>query len=459
MISYYYLFYILILSLISNTHELQTTQSTILLQLRKHLEYPIQLNNWEYYYGDFCNFPSNLHVTIKCENNSVTELKIMGDKFPKEVSLFHGFPIQNQTLSESFSVDSLVVTLTRLTTLKVLSLVSLGIWGQLPDKIHRLNSLQVLDMSSNFMFGSIPNQISRLQNLQSLTLDANFFNESIPDWFDSLSNLTILSLKNNQLKANFPSSVCNITTITDLVLSHNQLSGELPDLSGLFNLHLLDLRENVLDSQLPLLPKGVITVLLSNNSFSGNIPEEFGKLIRLHHLDISLNSLVGTPPSGLFVLPNITYLNLASNMLSGSLPNSIKCGNKLGFVDISGNRFTGRLPSCLDTSSSNKRVVKFTGNCLIVGNGNVQESDCKQGSMRKKQYIWGTALGVVIVVICLAICLISFAIVFLNFRKRHHPRETVTLQHTIPKVSENNAPTGISSQAVTNASKSHLNNI
>ncbi|KAK1441158.1 hypothetical protein QVD17_06997 [Tagetes erecta] len=438
-------FHILIFSLIfliSKTHELQTTQSLILLQLRKHLEYPIQLTNWENYNGDFCYFPTNFRVTIKCEDNSITELKIMGDKLPK-VSLFHGLPLRNQTLSESFSIDSFVVTLTRLTTLKVLSLVSLGLWGQLPDKIHRLNSLEVLDMSSNFIFGFVPNGISRLQKLQSLTLDGNFFNESLPDHlFNTLSNLTILSLKNNKLKGHFPSSISKLTTITEIVLSHNNLSGKLPDLTTLSNLHLLDLRNNHLESNLPSFPKGVITILLSNNSFSGTIPEEFGKLNRLHHLDVSSNKLSGTPPSSLFLLQNITYLNLACNMLSGSLPSSIKCGNKLGFVDISSNRFTGRLPACLDIVSSNKRVVKFTGNCLLVGHGNGQESDCKEGSVIKKPY-WGKVLWVLIVVICSSMCLISFVIVVLIFRKRRRLRKTVTLQHTIPKASDNSAPSEI----------------
>ncbi|KAI3670121.1 hypothetical protein L6452_41767 [Arctium lappa] len=447
---HYYILFLSWVFFISTTHELQTTQIRLLLQLRQHLEYPIQLSNWENYNADFCTLPSTLHVTIKCEDNSVTELKIMGDKLPKVSSLFLGFPIPNQTLSDTFSIDSLVVTLARLTTLKVLSLVSLGIWGPLPDKIHRLHSLEVLDMSSNFMFGSVPNEISRLKKLHTLSLDGNFFNESIPDWFDSLSNLTILSLKNNRLKGHFPSSICKSTTLTDVAVSQNDLSGKLPDLSTLSSLHLLDLRENHLDSELPLLPKGVTTVLLSNNSFSGNIPEGFGTLHRLHHLDLSSNSLVGTPPAALFTLPNITYLNLASNMLSGPLPNSIKCGNKLGFVDISSNRFTGKLPSCLDTVSSNKRVVKFNGNCLSVGKGKGLESDCKQGSMRKKQS-WGKALWVLIVVICAVIFLVSFAIVFIIFRKRYQPRKTVMLQHTVPKVTGDSATTKNSSEVITNA--------
>ncbi|KAI3520689.1 hypothetical protein L1887_10139 [Cichorium endivia] len=447
-------FFMLFLSwgfFISKTHQLQSTQTQLLLQLRKHLEYPLQLSNWENYNGDFCNLVSNPQVSIKCEGNSISELKIMGNNL-KKVSDFHGYAVPNQTLSKTFSIDSLVVTLARLNTLRVLSLVSLGIWGPLPGKIHRLSSLELLDMSSNFIFGSIPNEISRLVKLHTLTLDGNFFNESIPNWFDSLSNLTILSLKNNKFNGQFPSSIPKITTLTEIALSHNNLNGKLPDLTTLTSLNLLDLRDNHFDSELPFLPKGVTTVLLSNNSFKGQIPEEFGKLNRLQHLDLSSNSLVGTPPSSLFSLPNLSYLNLGSNMLSGSLHNIIKCGDNLGFVDISSNRLTGNLPPCLDTNSSNKRVVKFDGNCLSEVNDQ-QQSDliCKEGNVKKKQS-WGSAaiwvtIGVVGLIV---IFLVIVAFIRLIFRKRYNQRETVTL-HTVPKIIQDSLPSGISSEVLANA--------
>ncbi|KAK9061675.1 hypothetical protein SSX86_018858 [Deinandra increscens subsp. villosa] len=438
---------------ISNTHQLQPTQTQILLQIRKHLEYPLQLSSWENYNGEFCNLVSNPQVSIKCEGNSISELKIMGNKLSK-VSDFHGYAIHNQTLSESFSIDSLVVTLTRLSTLRVLSLVSLGIWGPLPDKIHRLSSLELLDMSSNFMYGSIPNEISRLIKIHTLTLDGNFFNETVPNWFNPMSNLTILSLKNNRLKGPFPSSITKITILTDVSLSHNNLAGKLPDLTTLSSLNLLDLRGNHFDSELPLLPKGVTTVLLSNNSFNGQIPGEFSKLNHLQHLDLSSNSLVGPPPSGLFSLPNISYLNLGSNMLSGSLKNIIKCGENLGFVDISSNRFTGSLPSCLDANSSNKRVVKFNGNCFITDNEQqASDSTCNEDNFKKKGS-WGSTVWIVIGVIGLmVIFLVIVAFVRLVFRRRENRnrREPVTLQHTVPKVIQDSLPSGISSQVLANA--------
>ncbi|KAB1211772.1 hypothetical protein CJ030_MR6G025619 [Morella rubra] len=250
--------------------QLQNSQTQILLQLRKQLEYPSSLQILENFDGDFCSLSSSAYMSISCEESSVTELKIMGDKLAK-VSGFNGFAIPNKTLSESFSIDSFVTTLTRLPSLRVLSLVSLGIWGPLPDKIHRLSSLELLDLSSNFMYGSIPPGISRLAMLHTLTLDGNYFNDTLPGWLDSFSNLTILSLKSNVLKGQIPSSVSKVRTLTDLALSHNELSGKLPDLSTLTSLQVLDLRENHLDSELPVMPKVLVTALLNKNSFSGKI--------------------------------------------------------------------------------------------------------------------------------------------------------------------------------------------
>ncbi|KAI7741930.1 hypothetical protein M8C21_024309 [Ambrosia artemisiifolia] len=138
-------------------------------------------------------------------------------------------------------------------------------------------------------------------------------------------------------------------------------------------------------------------------------------------------------------------------MLSGSLHNIIKCGENLGFVDISRNKFTGSLPSCLDTNSSNKRVVKFNGNCLSMANEQQSLDICKEDNVKKK-HSWGHVVWIVIGVIGLmVIFLVIVALVRLFFRKREHQRETVVLQHTVPKVIQDMLPSGISSEALANA--------
>lgn len=435
------------------THELQTSQSQVLMQLRKHLEYPPALKSWENYFGDLCNMPTTEHLSISCQGNSVTELKIMGDKILK-VRDFNGFAVPEQTLSERFSMDSFVTTLSRLPSLRVLSLISLGIWGPLPDKIHRLSELQVLDLSSNFIFGSVPAKVSTLVKLHTLTLDGNYFNDTVPDWLDSLSNLTILNLKNNRFKGQFPTSICRVKTLTAIAISQNELSGKLPGLSTLTSLRVLDLRENHLDSELPVMPKGLVNALLSKNSFSGNIPEHFADLGQLQHLDLSFNNLSGVPLFALFSLPNMSYLNLASNKLSGSLTDLLNCGDKLGFVDISSNRLIGGLPSCLYTSDN--RVVKFDGNCLSVDSQHQHHgSYCNGATIRGKQSRRSEIVVLVAAIIGGVLVIVLLAIGILFLRKRNRAMNTHE-QHIVPKLLQANSPSGVCSELITNASKSYI---
>lgn len=447
----FHLLFLVILSwvlFLPSTHELQTSQRQVLLQLRKHLEFPSALGVMENFNGDLCYLSSSAQMSISCQDNLITGLKIMGDKL-FNVSEFNGFAIPNKTLSESFSTDSFVTTLSRLPSLRVLSLVSLGIWGPLPDKIHRLSSLEVLDLSSNFIFGSIPPKISTMVKLHTLSLEANYFNETVPDWLDSLSNLTVLCLKNNRFKGQFPSSICRIKTLTSIALSHNELSGKLPDMSTLTSLHVLDLRENHLDSELPVMPKGLVTALLSKNSFSGKIPAQFSDLSQLQHLDLAFNNLSGTPPSNLFSLPKISYLNLASNMLSGAFPADLNCGGKLGFVDISKNKLIGDLPSCLG-SNSDERVVEFTGNCLADDSQHQHElSYCKQALSRRKQSRVRETVVLVAIVIGAVLVLVLFVFGVLSLYRRYRSR---TSEHNIfAKAVPDNSPNGFCSELVTNA--------
>ncbi|CAM0953348.1 unnamed protein product [Alopecurus aequalis] len=83
-------------------------------------------------------------------------------------------------------------------------------------------------------------------------------------------------------------------------LSCNSLTGEIPDeLSSLASL---------------------INLNLSSNLLSGNIPYKIGNLRSLESLDLSKNKLGGQIPQGLTDLTYLSYLNLSYSNLSGRIP-------------------------------------------------------------------------------------------------------------------------------------------
>lgn len=443
---------VLIALLIPYSHQLQSSQFQILLRIQSLLEFPKALdgvNNTT----DFCGLPPSPSLTVVCHENTVTELLIVGEKPapPPDAVLSASY----QTLSPAFSADSLFTTLTKLYSLRALSLVSLGIWGPLSSKLDRLSSLEMLNISSNFITGSIPYQLSGLSKLQRFIMDDNMLNDNVPDWFSALPDLEFLSLKDNRLSGHLPSSLCSVQALRVLVLSGNDLSGDLPDLSTMPNLQVLILEGNKLGPNFPILGKKLVWVSLSKNRFTGRIPSCLDTLDQLQHLDISINALSGLPPPFLFSLPAIRHLNLASNSLWGTLPHNLSCGNNLGFADISTNFLTGELPSCL-MSNSSKRTVKFAGNCLVTNVQPQQNSSFCQVAeaayVSKKDPITNKRISILIWIVGGTVggvvALVLLVVLLLLRRSRH---KKAIKQNQSRKLVPVGASTGISSELLVNA--------
>uniref|UniRef100_A0A2P2JA09 Uncharacterized protein MANES_05G098100 n=1 Tax=Rhizophora mucronata TaxID=61149 RepID=A0A2P2JA09_RHIMU len=309
-----------------STAQLTPSETRILFRVQRLLEYPGVLQGWARW-TDFCYLPPSPSLSIVCSNGHVTELTIAGNKSslsqnPKPSS--GNFVASQQSLSSQFSIDSFFTVLTKLSNLKVLSLVSLGLWGPLPGKIGRFRSLAVLNISSNFIYGEIPQEILSVKNLSSLVLAGNMLNGSVPD-LSSLVLLRELNLGGNNLGPTFPSLGDNLVTIT-----------------------------------------------LSNNSLRSDIPLGIKNFNQLEQLDISSNKLIGPIPSPLFSLPSIQYLDLAYNQLTGAFPANVSCTAGLKFVDISHNLLIGNLPSCIASNSLNRTVLS-SWNCLSGGNSSYQQ--------------------------------------------------------------------------------------
>ncbi|XP_057507141.1 probable inactive leucine-rich repeat receptor-like protein kinase At3g03770 [Actinidia eriantha] len=432
---------VIILVSIHFSDQLQSSQVQTLLRIQHLLNSPAILSSWNDD-TDFCNTEPSPSLTVVCYDESITQLHIIGNK-------------KILPLPKNFSIDSFFTTLVRIPSLKVLTLVSLGLWGPLPGKISRLSSLEILNMSSNFLFGSIPQEISSLTNLQTLILDDNMFNGKLPDWLISFSVLSVLSLRKNSLNGTLPESLGSLDNLRILALSDNQFSGEVPDLSSLISLQVLDLENNSLGSQFPRLGVKIVTLVLSKNKFSAGIPDEVSFYYQLQKLDISFNRFVAPFPSSILALPSITYLNIAGNRFTGMLFENQSCNSELEFVDLSSNLLTGKLPNCFQ-SNSKKAVVLYAGNCLTMGDKNQHPfSYCRNEAFavgilpHRRKPEQASKVGLALSIsggIIGGIALVGLA--FLIFRRIHLKQ---TRGRTLPRLIAENSSSGYNSKLLSEA--------
>ncbi|KAF3434342.1 hypothetical protein FNV43_RR25445 [Rhamnella rubrinervis] len=347
-------FLLLLISLLyfQLSDQFQTSQSQTLLKIHQLLNFPSALSSFRDP-NSFCNIEPTSSLTLECYEGNITQLHIIGnDEFPP--------------LPQNFSINFLFSTLENLPNLKVLSLVSLGLWGPLSGSIGSLSSLEIVNISSNYISGGIPVQLLYLKNLQTLILDRNNFTGEVPGWLSSLPLLTVLSLKNNGLSGSLPNSLGTLHNLRVLALSANNFSGEVPDLSKLTNLQVFDVEDNNFGHNFPNLPTKLVSLVLRKNRFRLGIPAKLGSYYQLQKLDISLNGFVGPFLLSLLSMPSINYVDIGGNKFTGRLLENMSCSTELAFVNLSSNLLVGDLPNCLK-SHSKKTVFLYAMNCLSNG--------------------------------------------------------------------------------------------
>ncbi|KAL8170497.1 hypothetical protein V2J09_022301, partial [Rumex salicifolius] len=341
---------LLLMSHFSN--QLPDSQSQAIFTIQKLLSHTSTITSLDQP-TDFCNGVPNSYMTILCYEDDITQVHFLGAD---------GLP----PLPSGFSMEALFEALVALPRLKVVTMVSLGLWGPLPPYISNCSSLEILNLSSNFLSGNIPNEVLGLQNLHTLILDHNMLTGQIPVWLSSQNTLTVLSLKNNSLSGPLPSSFSGLLNLRIVQLSDNKFSGPLPDLSSLTNLQALDVGSNSFGPQFPSLPSKLVTLILRKNKFRFGMNDNITFYYLLQRLDISANELVGRFPTSILSFPSISYLDISGNRLAGLLQENMSCGAQLKYVDLSSNILTGNMPPCL-LRRSRKMVVRYRKNCLSNG--------------------------------------------------------------------------------------------
>ncbi|XP_078149687.1 receptor-like protein 6 [Carex rostrata] len=302
-------------------------------------------------------------------------------------------------LSTNRLTGEIPLSICNATRLQVLELSDNNLTGTIPPCILENAQLLVLSMKSNKLSGPLPRNISEGCKLRTIDLSGNKINGSLPQTLTNCNTLEVLDLGNNQIVNRFPFWLGNLKNLRVLVLSSNQFYGTISNMkaktktnnSFFPSLMVFDISSNRFRGIIPRIVfeslstmvndsdsrtfmfggpydyqhyyQNSITVIskgqemeiknslsifssldLSQNGFSGGIPEEIGELKSLDVLNLSHNVLTGPIPSEFANLKKLESLDLSSNQLFGPIPQELTALTFLASLNFSYNNLVGEIP-------------------------------------------------------------------------------------------------------------------
>ncbi|XP_076956010.1 receptor-like protein EIX2 [Bidens hawaiensis] len=276
--------------------------------------------------------------------------------------------------------------------------------GVISDCWKNFGGLIILNLEKNRFSGIIPSSLGNISSLRSLEMDENRLYGNLPPWLLNSTGLVVIKLAENELVGKIPSSIGrNNTSLRVLSLRSNKLEGKIPyEICHLSSLQILDLAHNDLSGNLPtcftnfsvisgretsspidlylatiitasLVTKGntytygtilyqVTSLDLSDNKFSGPIPDELVRLSGLRFLNLSHNDLTGRIPNLFSQNETLESLDLSMNHLEGNIPLSMSQLTFLGCLNLSYNNLVGRIPTGPQLQTFSE--LSYTGNAL-----------------------------------------------------------------------------------------------
>ncbi|CAL8998225.1 unnamed protein product [Prunus brigantina] len=269
--------------------------------------------------------------------------------------------------------------------LETLNLESNNLIGNIPRSLGYLLSLKSLHLRNNHLHGELPPYLKKCTYLTILDLSYNKFLGKIPMWIgSSLSHLRVLSLRSNQFHGHIPYKLCDLTSLQILDLAHNNLSGRMPrclynftamtrfDFGSAFYNNVSS--DGYIIENANVVTKGrevkygrlllgmVISLDLSDNIISGEIPKELTSLIYLQSVNLSYNLLSGRIPPKIGDMRWLESLDLSMNQLCGQIAPSMSRLTFLSALNLSYNNLTGEIPKSTQLQSFDQS--SFIGNKL-----------------------------------------------------------------------------------------------
>jgi Leucine-rich repeat (LRR) protein len=305
--------------------------------------------------------------------------------------------------------------------LETLLMYSNQIGGSIPDSMCKLQGLEDLDLSSNLLEGEIPQCFEAL-SMSYVLLSNNSLSGAFPEFLQNGSNLEFLDLAWNKFYGRIPTWIGDLAQLRFLRLSYNEFSGIIPvEITTLSYLQYLDLSGNNISGVIPLhlsnltgmtrkgfmpisgtnvgpaglgslsitgqfgeilsiITKGqdlryggtlayFVSIDVSGNSLTGEVPTDITSLDALINLNLSSNYLSGNIPTKIGSLQSLESLDMSKNKLSGEIPPSLSNLTSLSYLNMSYNILTGRIPSGhqLDTLNVDNPALMYIGNNGLCG--------------------------------------------------------------------------------------------
>lgn len=242
--------------------------------------------------------------------------------------------------------------------------------GTLTQEIGNLAYLGKLKLNQSKLSGTIPRVFSNLWSLAELDLSENKLTGIIPSTlFSQLRKIEHVLLFENSLSGTVPRDISNNPRIRTMALDRNKLTGSIA-LDGFqekYNLEHFDISENEFS--------GLNFTLLSkhrNLSKSSAIVNQYLTYAYLQlsfdtkeTLNVASNFLAGNLPRDLFEsMHNLEYLNISQNQFSGVLPQSYPKLSSVTCFDAHANNFKGTIPQEMLRELSSIEHLNLQGNQL-----------------------------------------------------------------------------------------------
>jgi len=314
--------------------------------------------------------PDEIRLLDRLESLQISENAIYGN-IPAALGMFSNLH-QLEMERNSFTGD-IPTAIGALTSLKQLDLSHNFFTSTLPDELFQLKKLQYIDVSFNRLVGYFSNKFAALSFLSTIDIRMNEFTGTFPENLNQLSELARLNVDFNQLSGSFPQTFDFMAKLEELTVSNNLLTGSISnETSPEFQNQAV---ENFLAG------KWMLKKLdISNNFFSGVVPNLIEMLPNMIHIEIKGNMLEGPLPT--LSSSSVEHIGAANNYLTGTIQTNF--ADSLQYLDYSGNKVSGSIPSELATLRWLANL-DFSRNKLLNGT-----LPTELGELRSIQYL---ALG------------------------------------------------------------------